>query len=267
MLEISSTPLVIIAILGTVGVLLPIISIARKEKGSNSFYAVIAFAALIASIGYVAYQFIADNILPSALFSEDVLVDDAFGGFFAIAMLIVAIFTTVGSFNYMRKKNYPAVYYSLILLSTIGMVLVAYSTDLVMLFVAWELMSIPTYVLVGFMKKNPSSNEAALKYFLFGALSSAIIVYGISLSYGLTGSTNIGEVIQTFATIDSEMLPLALLAIGMFVAGFGFKMGLVPFHMWLPDTYEGAPPTISALLAVRPRMCLEATCETAQGPS
>jgi NADH-quinone oxidoreductase subunit N len=249
MLEISSTPLVIIAILGTVGVLLPIISIARKEKGSNSFYAVIAFAALIASIGYVAYQFITDNILPSALFSEDVLVDDAFGGFFAIAMLIVAIFTTVGSFNYMRKKNYPAVYYSLILLSTIGMVLVAYSTDLVMLFVAWELMSIPTYVLVGFMKKNPSSNEAALKYFLFGALSSAIIVYGISLSYGLTGSTNIGEVIQGYTTLDSSLLPLALLSVGMFIAGFGFKMGLVPFHQWLPDTYEGAPPTITTLLA------------------
>lgn len=249
MLEISSTPLVIIAILGTVGVLLPIISIARKEKGSNSFYAVIAFAALITSIGYVAYQFLADNILPSALFSEDVLVDDAFGGFFAIAMLIVAIFTTVGSFNYMRKKNYPAVYYSLILLSTIGMVLVAYSTDLVMLFVAWELMSIPTYVLVGFMKKNPSSNEAALKYFLFGALSSAIIVYGISLSYGLTGSTNIGEVIQGYSTLDPSLLPLALLSVGMFIAGFGFKMGLVPFHQWLPDTYEGAPPTITTLLA------------------
>ncbi len=249
MLEISSTPLVIIAILGTVGVLLPIISIARKEKGSNSFYAVIAFAALIVSIGYVAYQFLADNILPSALFSEDVLVDDAFGGFFAIAMLIVAIFTTVGSFNYMRKKNYPAVYYSLILLSTIGMVLVAYSTDLVMLFVAWELMSIPTYVLVGFMKKNPSSNEAALKYFLFGALSSAIIVYGISLSYGLTGSTNIGEVIQGYSTLDPSLLPLALLSVGMFIAGFGFKMGLVPFHQWLPDTYEGAPPTITTLLA------------------
>jgi F420H2 dehydrogenase subunit N len=249
MLEISSTPLVIIAILGTVGVLLPIISIIRKEKGSNSFYAVIAFAALIASIGYVAYQFITDNILPSALFSEDVLVDDAFGGFFAIAMLIVAIFTTVGSFNYMRKKNYPAVYYSLILLSTIGMVLVAYSTDLVMLFVAWELMSIPTYVLVGFMKKNPSSNEAALKYFLFGALSSAIIVYGISLSYGLTGSTNIGEVIQGYSALDPSLLPLALLSVGMFIAGFGFKMGLVPFHQWLPDTYEGAAPTITTLLA------------------
>jgi NADH-quinone oxidoreductase subunit N len=249
MLEINSTPLVIIAILGTVGVLLPVISIARKEKGSNSFYAVIAFAALIISIAYVGYQFISDNVLPSALFSKDVLVDDAFGGFFAIALLLVAIFTTVGSFNYMRKQNYPAVYYSLILLSTIGMVLVAYSTDLVMLFVAWELMSIPTYVLVGFMKKNPSSNEAALKYFLFGALSSAIIVYGISLSYGLTGSTNIGEIIQGYSTLDPSLLPLALLSVGMFIAGFGFKMGLVPFHQWLPDAYEGGPPTITALLA------------------
>ncbi len=249
MLEISSTPLVIVAILGVIGVILPIISIARKEKGSNSFYAVIAFAALIVSIGYVAYQLTTEHILPSALFSEEVLVDDTFGGFFAIAMLIVAIFTTVGSFNYMRKQNHPAVYYSLILLSTIGMVLVAYSTDLVMLFVAWELMSIPTYVLAGFMKKNPSSNEAALKYFLFGALSSAIIVYGISLSYGLTGSTNIGEVIQGYSTLDPSLLPIALLSVGMFIAGFGFKMGLVPFHMWLPDTYEGAPSPITTLLA------------------
>jgi len=249
MIDVTSTPIVLIAILGTVGVLIPVISIARKETGSNSFYGVIAFGALIASIGYVAYQLASDHITQGILFSEDVLVDDTFGGFFAIAMLIVAIFTTVGSFSYMRNKNHPAVYYSLILLSTIGMVLIAYSTDLVMLFIAWELMSIPTYLLVGYLKKDPSSNEAALKYFLFGALSSAIIIYGISLAYGITGSTNIAEVIQGFATIDASMLPLALLSVGLFIAGFGFKMGLVPFHMWLPDTYEGAPPTIAALLA------------------
>ncbi len=249
MIEISSTPLVLLAILGTVGISLPLINIARKERGSTSFYGAIAFGALLASIGYVIYQFVNDNIAQSAIFSEDVLVDDAFGGLFAIAMLIVAIMTTVGSFNFMKKQKNTAVYFSLILLSTIGMVFVAYSTDFVMLFVAWELMSIPTYILVGYMKKNPSSNEAALKYFLFGALSSAIIIYGISIAYGLTGSTNIGEVIQGFATLDSTMTPLALLAIGMFIAGFGFKMGLVPFHMWLPDTYEGAPPTITALLA------------------
>ena len=249
MIEISSTPLIILAILGTVAVAIPLISISRKDRGSSSFYGAIAFGALLASIGYVIYQFVTGNVAQSAIFSEDVLVDDAFGGLFAIAMLIVAIMTTVASFNYMRKHKHPAVYFSLILLSAIGMVFVAYSTDLVMLFVAWELMSIPTYILAGYMKKDPSSNEAALKYFLFGALSSAIIIYGISIAYGITGSTNIGEVIQGFSTLDPTMTPLALLAVGMFIAGFGFKMGLVPFHMWLPDTYEGAPPTIAALLA------------------
>lgn len=249
MIEITSTPIILIAILGTVGMVLPIISIARKEQGSNSFYGAIAFGALIAAIGYVAYEIVTNQIPPGAIFSGDVLSNDSFSSLFAIAMLIVAIMTTVGSFSFMRNHSHHAVYYSLILLSTIGMVLVAYSTDLVMLFVAWELMSIPTYVLVGFMKKNPSSNEAALKYFLFGAVSSAIIIYGISLVYGLTGSTNIGEVVAGLAVVDPSLMPLALLAVGMFIAGFGFKMGLVPFHMWLPDAYEGAPPTIAALLA------------------
>ena len=249
MIEISSTPLILLAILGTVGIAIPLISISRKEQGSTLFYGVIAFGALLASIGYVIFQLAANNVSKSAIFSNDVLVDDTFGGLFAIALLIVAIMTTVGSFNFMRDKKHPAVYFSLILLSAIGMVFVAYSTDLVMLFVAWELMSIPTYVLAGYMKKDPSSNEAALKYFLFGVLASAIIIYGISIAYGLTGSTNIGEVIQRFSTLEPEMTPLALLAIGMFIAGFGFKMGLVPFHMWLPDTYEGSPPTITALLA------------------
>lgn len=249
MIEITSTPIILIAILGTIGMILPIISVAKKERGSNSFYAAIAFGALIASIGYVVYEIVANQLPSGSVFSEDVLANDSFSGLFAIAMLIVAIITTAGSFNFMRGQTHTPVYYSLILLSTIGMVLVAYSTDLVMLFVAWELMSIPTYVLAGFMKKNPSSNEAALKYFLFGALSSAIIIYGISIVYGLTGTTNISGVISGLTQVDQSMMPLALLAVGMFIAGFGFKMGLVPFHMWLPDTYEGAPPTITALLA------------------
>ena len=249
MIEITSTPIILIAILGTIGMILPVMSVLRKEKGSNSLYAAITLAALIASIGYVGYEIISHHVPPAAVFSKDVLANDSFSSLFAIAMLIVSIITAAGSINFMRNQAHPPVYYSLILLSTIGMVLVAYSTDLVMLFVAWELMSIPTYVLAGFMKKNPSSNEAALKYFLFGAVSSAIIIYGISLVYGLTGTTNIGDVMTGLAKLDPSMMPLALLAVGLFIAGFGFKMGLVPFHMWLPDTYEGAPPTITALLA------------------
>ena len=249
MIELTSTPIMLMIILGVAGMAIPVINVIRKERGGSTFYGTIAFAALIISIGFVMYQFYSESIAPAAVFSADVLVDDAFGSFFAIAMLIVSIITVVGSFNYMRNRANPAVYFSLILLSTIGMVLIAFSTDLVMLFIGWELMSIPTYILAGFNKKNPISNEAAIKYFLFGALSSAIIIYGMSLVYGITGSTNIGEIIQGFATLDADLLPIGLLAIGMLIAGFGFKMGLVPFHMWLPDTYEGSPPPITALLA------------------
>src|SRR5579885_1613788 len=248
MIEFTSTPIMLTLILGAVGVLIPVLNVARKEKGS-SVYGAITLGALLAAIGFVVYQILTKNVTPSAIFSSNVLVDDKFGAFFAIAMLIVGIMTTVGSFNYMRGRANPAVYYSLILLSSVGMILIAYSTDLVMLFIAWELMSIPTYVLAGYLKKDPSSNEAAIKYFLFGALSSGIIIYGISIAYGLTGSTNIEQVIAGFSHLSPDMTPLAILAVGMFIAGFGFKIGLVPFHMWLPDTYEGAPPTISALLA------------------
>jgi len=248
MIDFTSTPIILTLMLGAVGVIIPVISVVRKEKG-NSLYGGIAFGALVAAIAFVVYQIASKHVISSAIFSKDVLTNDMFGSFFAIAMLIVGIMTTVGSFNYMRGRSNPAVYYSLIVLSSIGMILIAYSTDLVMLFVAWELMSIPTYVLAGFNKKDPSSNEAAIKYFLFGALSSGIIIWGISIAYGLTGSTNIEQVIAGFSKLSPDMIPLAILAVGMFIAGFGFKIGLVPFHMWLPDTYEGAPPPISALLA------------------
>jgi NADH-quinone oxidoreductase subunit N len=177
------------------------------------------------------------------------LADDMFGSFFAITLLIVSVMVTASSWNYMKNKTNPAAYYSLILLSSIGMILIAYSTDLVMLLVAWELMSIPTYALAAFSKRDPISNEAAIKYFLFGALSSAILVLAIGLVYGVTGTTNIGEAIVSMVNVQKDLVPVTLLAVALFIAGFGFKMGLVPFHMWLPDAYEGAPTTIGALLA------------------
>ena len=129
------------------------------------------------------------------------------------------------------------------------MVIIGYSTDLLMLLVAWELMSLPTYALAAFSKRDPISNEAAIKYFMFGALSTAILVFAIGLVYGVTGTTNIGAAIQTMANLQVDVIPIGILAIALFIAGFGFKMGLVPFHMWLPDAYEGSPTTIGALLA------------------
>jgi NADH-quinone oxidoreductase subunit N len=249
-MEIFSTPILVTIILGTVGLVLPVIDALRKERGSSHrAYGGIAFGALIASIIIILIRMFSGEPLPAVVFADSVLGEDLFGSFFGIAMLIVAIMVTASSIDYMRKAPNPAPYYSLLLLSTIGMVLIAYSTDLVMLIVAWELMSIPTYVLAGFHKKDPVSNEAAIKYFLFGALASGILIYAISLAYGITGSTNIAVVLQSLTTVQGDLAPVALLAIALFIAGFGFKMALVPFHMWLPDTYEGSPTTISAFLA------------------
>ncbi|MFQ5920406.1 MAG: NADH-quinone oxidoreductase subunit N [Nitrososphaerales archaeon] len=250
MVDIFSTPILVTIILGTVGLLIPVIDAMRKERGaSHKVYGSIAFGALVFSILIIVSRIFSGETLPAVIFADTVLADDLFGAFFGIAMLIVAIVTTATSIDYMRKVPNPAPYYSLLLLSSIGMVLIAYSTDLVMLIVAWELMSIPTYVLVGFHKRDPISNEAAIKYFLFGALASGLLIYGISLAYGLTGSTNIAVVIAGLTQLEGDLAPVALMALAMFIAGFGFKMALVPFHMWLPDTYEGAPTPVAAFLA------------------
>lgn len=250
MVDFFSTPLVVTFILGAVGLAIPVIDTFKKERGSNNkLYSAIATGALIITIGYVIYRIFSGEPLPPVEFSKGLLANDMFGSFFAVTFLIVSIMVTASSWSYMKGRVNPAAYYSLILLSSIGMILIAYSTDLVMLLVSWELMSIPTYALAAFSKRDPISNEAAIKYFLFGALSSAILVVAIGLVYGITGSTNIGVALLAFVNLPQNLVPVGLLAIALFVAGFGFKMGLVPFHMWLPDAYEGAPTTIGALLA------------------
>jgi proton-translocating NADH-quinone oxidoreductase chain N len=251
MVDLLSTPILVTIILGVVGLAIPAIDAARREKGKdrNKIYSAIAFGALVVAMGIVVWRVFSGEVLPAVAFSKEVLVDDLFGSFFAIALLIVSIMMTASSWNYYKGRSNPAAFYSLILLSSIGMVIIAYSTDFVMLFIAWELMSIPTYALAGFTKRDPISNEAAIKYFMFGALSSALIVFAMGLVYGLSGTTNIGDSIQALVNLDPSLTPVALFAVALFVAGFGFKMGLVPFHMWLPDAYEGAPTTIGGLLA------------------
>jgi proton-translocating NADH-quinone oxidoreductase chain N len=250
MVDLLSTPALVITILGAVGLAIPVIDALKRERGSNNkLYSGIAFGALIIVIGIIIFRILSGEVMPTVAFSEELLSDDMFGSFFAISLLIVSIMVTASSWNYMKGRANPAAYYSLILLSTIGMVIIGYSTDLLMLLVAWELMSLPTYALAAFSKRDPISNEAAIKYFMFGALSTAILVFAIGLVYGVTGTTNIGTAIQTMANLQVDVIPIGILAIALFIAGFGFKMGLVPFHMWLPDAYEGSPTTIGALLA------------------
>ena len=250
MFDMTSTPLLVTLILGVVGLAIPIIDSLKKERGSNNrLYSAISFGALVLTVVIIILKVLSGEQIPTIQFTGTVLADDMFGSFFAIVLLIVSIMVTASSWSFMKNKSNPAAYYSLILLSSIGMILIAYSTDYVMLLVSWELMSIPTYALAAFSKRDPISNESAIKYFMFGALSSGILVFAIGLVYGITGTTNIGESIKAMVTLPQSLLPVGLVAIALFIAGFGFKMGLVPFHMWLPDAYEGAPTTIGALLA------------------
>jgi NADH-quinone oxidoreductase subunit N len=251
MIDLFSTPSLITIVLGSVALFIPVMDALNKEKGSkNKIYSAISFGALALSLVIVIYRILSGETIPAlSLTGNSVITDDVFGAFFSVAFILVSIMVAVSSWSYMKKKSNHAAYYSLILLSSIGMILIGYSTDFVMLLVSWELMSIPTYALAAFSKRDPISNESAIKYFLFGALSTSIIILAMGIVYGLTGTTNIYSSIMAMANLKTDLTPFALLSVGLFIAGFGFKMGLVPFHMWLPDTYSGSPTTVATLLA------------------
>ncbi|HSE32768.1 MAG TPA: NADH-quinone oxidoreductase subunit N [Pyrinomonadaceae bacterium] len=149
-------------------------------------------------------------------------------------------------------------YYALILFATVGMMFLACGYDLITLYIGLELMALTFYVLVAFTKREKKSNEAAMKYFLLGAFSSGVLLYGMSLLYGIAGSTNVGEIGQAIAAAlgnlqgageNSTLRPLLLLAMITLAAGLFFKIAAVPFHMWAPDVYEGAPTSVTAFLS------------------
>lgn len=181
-------------------------------------------------------------------------ISDGYSTFFKLIFFVNVILTVLISVRYIaiEKVNYGE-YYSLILFSTIGMMLMASAGDLIVLYLGLELMALSTYVLAGFIRHNVKSNEAALKYLLLGAFSSAFLLYGISLIYGLTATTNLKE-IAIFISEGGLTGNLALLlSIIFFVVAFGFKIAAVPFHMWAPDVYEGAPTSITAFMSVGPK--------------
>lgn len=175
------------------------------------------------------------------------IVVDPFAQIFNAMFLIVGVLVCIAALKTYGDHPNQDEFYSLMLLATVGMMVVAISKDLITLFIGFELASLSTYALAGFDKRDPKSIEAALKYFLIGAMSSALMIFGMSYIYGLTGSTNI-DVIATALPAQAAS-PAAMLGMIMLIAGFGFKMAFVPFHMWAPDTYEGAPSIVSSLLA------------------
>jgi NADH-quinone oxidoreductase subunit N len=228
-----------VVLLAGAGLLLPLLQVFRT--GSENLAGYILALVLAAALALIALFTLHPSSVPWA---GSLIIPDQMGGVFALVTVGVVLAVTVASFDFLKSASKP-VYYSLLAFTALGMVLLSYSQDLLMLFVSWELMSLPTYVLAGFTKNN-RSNEASVKYAIIGAMSSAVILYAISLAYGLTGSTQISAVVAGFTSHPSALAGVATL---LFVAGFGFKMSIVPFHMWIPDAYEGAPTTISTLLA------------------
>ncbi|MEW6056568.1 MAG: NADH-quinone oxidoreductase subunit N [Bdellovibrionota bacterium] len=183
---------------------------------------------------------------PSMTLFNGMLAADAYSNLFNVLLLGTTGLVLLSSYSYLEKEGiHYAEYYSLGLFSCLGMMLLASSLDLVVLFIALETMSIGVYVLVGFRRADVRSNEAALKYFVLGSAASAIMLFGIALMYGATGTMNIHQIITLVTSAAGIENTLFLLGTTLVIAGFLFKVATVPFHMWMPDVYEGAPTSVT----------------------
>jgi NADH-quinone oxidoreductase subunit N len=173
---------------------------------------------------------------------------DTFALLFKGLFCVIGLIVLAMSFGYFRSgRYYQGEYYFLMLCSLLGGVVISSARDLVTLFIALELISVPAIIMTALRKADVKSNEAALKFFLFSVLSTAVMLYGMSLVYGITGSTELDEIRGTIGNSADE--PLVVLSVIFVVIGFGFKISAVPFHFWAPDTYEGAPSPVAAFLS------------------
>jgi NADH-quinone oxidoreductase subunit N len=177
------------------------------------------------------------------------IVVDPFSDYFKLIFLIAAGLTIGLSMRYLDiEGEQHGEYYALLLFATMGMMFMAGGTDLVTLYIGLETMAIATYILVGFLRRSQRSNEASVKYFLLGAFSSGVLLYGMSLLYGISGSTNLNEIADALTRRGAD--PVSLIAMITVAAGLFFKIGAVPFHQWTPDAYEGAPTSVTAFMSV-----------------
>jgi len=217
-----------------------------QRKG---WLAVISIAGLVVSGGFTIAMW---GGSAQAIFNNMLAVDN-FALFFKLLFLGIAALVILASVDYVSKfARFQGEYYALVLLSTLGMMLMAATAELISIYIALELTSISLYILVGFLKDKKSS-EASLKYLLLGAVASAVLLFGMALIFGFTGKTQLGEIAQAIQAMSPQAVlasPGLILGIVLLVAGFGFKIAAVPFHMWVPDVYEGAPTPITAYLSV-----------------
>jgi NADH-quinone oxidoreductase subunit N len=204
----------------------------------------------ILSAGFVGYLLAGSS---GEVFSG-MFISDNYSLFFKVIFLISLCLSILLSIRYIKieKVNFGE-YYSLMLFSTLGMMIMASAGDLIVLYLGLELMALSTYILAGFIRHERRSNEAALKYFLLGAFASAFLLYGISLTYGLTGTTNLKAIALYLTGNSITANPALLLSMLLLIVAMSFKIAAAPFHMWAPDVYEGAPTPITAFMSVGPK--------------
>ena len=235
-------PLIVVAV-GAMVVLLVGVQTDDEDSGGLGILSVALF--VVAAI----FALLLFGGRPSVAFSGALSVG-GYSGYFELLVLFAAAMTALMSVEYAADQGLAgAEYYALVMFAALGMMLMATADDLIVIFLGLETMSISVYALVGFLRRDPRSNEAALKYFLLGAFSTGFLLYGIALIYGATGSIKL-EPIEAALSRPATDNALLLAGIGLMLIGFGFKVAAVPFHMWTPDAYEGAPTPVTAFMAV-----------------
>ena len=214
-------------------------------RDRKSWIALLAAAGLIAAMGISISQ--AGQTL---IAFNGMVVADGFASFLTLLFLSSGLIAIMLAYDYLKRLQIErGEYYIMLLFSISGMLLMAVSADLIMVFLSLELLSIPLYVLAGFAGERLSSEESALKYFLMGAFASGFVVYGVALIFGGTGSTSLAEIV---AAIGGEAANPTLLLVGaaLVLVGLAFKVAAVPFHMWTPDVYQGAPSSVTAFMSI-----------------
>lgn len=239
------TPQIVLIVAGMALMMLEPLT-APSQKGRMARIAVLA--TVVAAFTLMAQWNIAPRTIMRGMFAVD-----NFSVFFQWLFLIIGAVCAFLSMKFNERESINrGEYYALLLFACCGMSMMAGSTDLILTFLGIEILSIATYILAGFKRNDARSNESSLKYFLLGSFATAILLYGIALIYGSTGSTNY-HMIRELALLRGNTPITMLIGLGLLLVGFGFKVALVPFHSWAPDVYEGAPTPVTAFMAVGPK--------------
>jgi len=244
-------PAILLTLFG-IGVLLTDLLLEESQKYLNAVTALVGVGFACLQLWMIQSQMTSAGVGELEAF-RGAIVLDRFGIYFNWIFLISTAIAILISVRYLEiEDELHGEHYAVMLFATVGMMLLAIGMDLVTLFVSLELMVISVYILTGFLRRDRRSNEAALKYLLLGTFSTGILVYGMSLLYGISNSTNLREIASSVAQRPAGD-PLVLMAVVTIAAGLLFKVGAVPFHQWLPDAYEGAPHSITAFMSVGPK--------------